>query len=344
MCDPVSSEAAGESERMIDVREAFESPEMDEVVQAIEALRRKYSVPAAYDRDHEWPVAIACVGRFRATVVLNIILSDEQYYPGYKEVLTAAFGGWLMVPRARVAREALMTHAAVAFMEKAVALVGNEDPLTLRQDLMARYVLIGPEFLTEVYDCLGGYQAFADVPSFDELWDGFESIEKPILTVARAIAYLHHAIDRFIQERKKFSPSLNKAVTMFDELKRQMGSDVFKKQYVSRSMLHQRWSGNKQTLALIYAASTIKINRKSLLRLILDGFLSYDDHGPYLQMWVGRAKYVSEHIFARMDDSALRMKTQRLLGDVAAVPFQPPKLDPTEVDCFEKSFRNYISH
>lgn len=329
---------------MIDVREVLESPEMDDVVRAIAALRRKYAVEVECEKGHEWPVAIARVGRFKAELVLKIILSDEQYYPGYKEVLTAAFGGWLIAPRALVAREALMIHAAVAFMEKAEALVGNHELLTLQKDLVARYLLVGPQFLTEVYDCLGGYQAFADVPTFDELWDAFDSIEKPIFTVARSIAYLHHAVDLFARPGLQFAPSLNKAVSVLDELKRRIGSENYKKQYVARSMLHQRWSGNKQTLALIYAASTIKINRKTLLRLILDGFLSYDTHAAYLEIWVGRAKYVAEHIFARMDDAALARKTHKLLGNVVAIPFQPPKLDLNEVDCFDKIFRKFVRH
>lgn len=329
---------------MVDMREVLESAEMNDVVRAIEALRRRYSPAAEYKKEHEWPVAIARMGRFKAELVLKIILGDEEYYPGYKEVLTAALGGWLISPHAVHAREALMIHAAVAFMEKAGAVVGNHELLTLQKDLAARYLLIGPQFLTEVYDCLGGYQAFADAPSFDELWDAFESIEKHILTVARAIAYLHHAVDKFSRPGIQFYPSLNKAVAVLDELKRRIGRDKFQENYVSRSTLHFRWSNTKQTLALIYAASTIRINRKTLLRIILDGFLSYDDHRAHIHLWAARAKYVSEYIFSRMEDRTIERKTSRLLGTVSPIRFKPPKLDSIEVDCFDHTFRKFIRY
>lgn len=83
---------------MIDVREILESAEMDDVVRAVDALRKKFSLRPLYQEEHEWPVALARVGRLRASVVLNTLLSDKIFYPGYKDVLAAAFGGWLLVP------------------------------------------------------------------------------------------------------------------------------------------------------------------------------------------------------------------------------------------------------
>lgn len=327
---------------MIDVREILESAEMDEVIRAVDALRKRFSLRPIYQGEHEWPVALARVGRFRADVVLEILLSEEKYYPGYKEVLAAAFGGWLIVPRYAKLREALMMHAAVDFMEKAVASSGNDELLTIKKDVLDRYLFIGPEFLVEIFDCLGGYRAFADMPSFDELWGDIEYVEKTIITAERAIAYLHHAVDRFARPGFQFVPSLNKAVSVFDELKKKERGYPFKEKYVSRSLLHQRWSQNKQTLALLYAASSIQINRKTLLQLLLDGFFSYEDHGRYLHKWIGRARYVSDHIFSKMSDAELGRKTRRLLGDGPMMAFRPPKLDEMEAASFDECFRSYI--
>ena len=235
-----------------------------------------------------------------------------------------------------------MTQAAVNHMQNASSLVGSDEILTVRKDIATRYLFVGPEFLVEVYDCLGGHQAFADAPSLDELWKQFDRFEKPIATAVRAIAYLHHAVDRFGRPGFQFVPSLNKAVSVFDELKDRKRGYPFKDKYVSRSLLHQRWSQNKQTLALMYAASSIQINRKTLLRLILDGFFSYEDHNRYFQTWIGRARYVADHIFARMGDVELEQKTRNLLGDGPVVAFKPSKLDETEVVIFNEIFRSYI--
>ena len=327
---------------MVDIKNILESAEMDDVVRAVERLRKKFPTGLVFQGDHEWPVALARSGRFRAKFVLGIINSKSEYYPGYKEIITAAFGGWLIAPQSVYLREALVKHAAVEYMDDAVALMGDDEILTVRKDIAARYLFIGPEFLVEVFDCLGGYRAFAEMPSIEELWRDLDKVEKDIVTAARALAYLHQAVNRFGRPGFQFVPSLNKAVSVFDELKNEKRGYRFKEKYVSRSLLHQRWSRNKETLALLYAASSIQINRKTLLQLLLEGFFSYQAHGRYFQTWVGRARYVSEHIFSKMRDAELGQITRRLLGDGPALAFNPPKLEKVEQESFDAAFASYI--
>lgn len=332
------------AKRMVDIKNILESAEMDEVIRAIEALTSKFSTRSNYQAEHEWPVALALVGKFRADRVLNILLGNEVYYPGYKEVIAAAFGGWLIAPQSVFLREALMKHAAADYMDNAVTLTGNDDLLTLQKDVAARYIFMGAEFLVEIFDCLGGYRSFADMPSLEDMWDGLDKVAKEIITATRAIAYLHHAVNRFGRPGFQFVPSLNKAVSVFDELKQEKRGYPFKEKFVSRSLLHQRWSQNKQTLALLYAASSIKINRKTLLGLLLDGLFSYKDHSRYIQLWIGRARYVSDHIFSKMRDIELERDTRRLLGGEGPVlAFNPPKLDKDEQECFDEIFHKYIN-
>lgn len=335
---------------MTDITEILESQEMAEVIRAVDALKERFGGHHGRgqfrrsDEEHFWPIALTRVGKYRPDVVLKILLDDHEYYPGYKAILAAGFGGWLIAPRSKEVREALVVHAAVAHMDKAESLAGFETPYTVEKDIAARYLFTGTDFLVEVYDCLGGHSAFGEAPSFDELWDAFDSVEKTINTASRAIAYLHHAVDRFGKPGSVFAPSLNKAVAVLDELKNPKRAYPYSEKYVSRSLLHQRWSQNKQTLALLYSASTIRINRKTLLQIILDGFFSYEDHKSYLETWVGRARYVTTHIFARMkSDPDLGRQTQRVLGEGKIFAFTPPKLDETELACFANVFRNLIN-
>ncbi|ANP88276.1 hypothetical protein [Rhizobium leguminosarum] len=335
---------------MAEIAEILESEEMAEVMRAVEALKQRFgahpgSIPfQRNDGQHLWPIALTRVGRYKPDVVLKILLDDHEYYPGYKAILAAGFGGWLIAPRSKEVREALVVHAAVAHMDRAESLASIDTSFTVQKDIAARYLFTGTDFLVEVYDCLGGHRAFGEAPSFDELWDAFESVEKTINTASRAITYLHHATDRFGSPGSRFVPSLNKAVSVLDELKNAKKSDPSAQQYVSRSLLHQRWSQNKQTLALLYSASTIRINRRTLLQIILDGFFSYEDHRSYLETWVGRARYVATHIFARMKgDLELERKTHRILGEGKITPFSPPKLDDAELASFKRTFRNFIN-
>ncbi len=326
---------------MVDIKEVIESQEMRNVVTAIDALKRRWA-PKHHVTEHIRPTVLALVGKYKAKEILQVLLDNKEYYPGYKEVLAASFGGWLIMPRERRVREVFMVHAALDHMDDAERKLGEAE-LSLVRDVTARYILTSMDFLIEIYDCLGGYQAFAENPSFEELWDEFESDEKIIQTAVLAMTFLHHAIDRFSVRGRRFVPSLNKAVLALDELKATKPPFPYKEKYVSRSLLHQRWSQNKQTLALLYAASTIRINRKTLLQLILDGFFSYKNHKPYIDIWVCRARYVAAHIFARMGDPDLEQKTMRLIGEGSSSTFAPRKLNDTEAAAFERSFRNLIS-
>ncbi|CUX26451.1 hypothetical protein AGR8A_Cc60381 [Agrobacterium fabrum str. J-07] len=325
---------------MFDVKEVIESKEMRDVITALDALKRRWA-PEHQATDHVRPTVLALVGKYKAKEILQVLLDKNEYYPGYKAVLAASFGGWLIMPRERRVREILMVHAALDHMQDAEWKLGYAE-LNLERDIMARYILTSLDFLIEIYDCLGGYQAFSQNPSFELLWITFERDEKSINTCVLAMRFLHHAVDRFSVRGRPFAPSLNKAVLALDELKATKPPFPYKEKYVSRSLLHQRWSQNKQTLALLYAASTIRINRKTLLRLILDGFFSYEDHQPYLDIWVRRTRYVAAHIFARMGDPDLERKTMRLIGEGPSTAFAPPKLNEIETASFNKAFRNII--
>lgn len=328
---------------MVELRDILESEEMKDVIAAINSLKDKFGQTPT-DAERHSPVTLSLAGKYKAEAILRILLDENTYYPGYKEVLAAGFGGWLIAPRAPEVREALMIQAALTHMDRAESAAGidNETPLTMAADIAARYIFTGSDFLIEIYDYLGGYQAFSNAPSFDELWAKLETTEKTINTAARALAFLHHAIDRF-ERPLNFEPSLNKAVLVLDELKNPKRGYPYKERYVSRSLLHQRWSKNKRTLALIYAASTIRVNRKSLLQVIIGGFFSFEAHRRYFDEWIGRARYVAAHIFARMADHKLQDETFRLLGEGVSVRFAAPKLDREEQASFEFAFRNYIN-
>ncbi len=326
---------------MVDIKEVMESEEMRDVVTALDALRRRWA-PSHQVTDHIRPTVLALVGKYKAKEILQVLLDSKEYYPGYKEVLAASFGGWLIMPRERRVREVLMVHAALNHMHDTEWKLG-EAQLSLERDITARYILTSMDFLIEIYDSLGGYQAFAQNPSFEMMWIAFERDEKVINTAVLAMTFLHHAIDQFSVRGRPFVPSLNKAVLVLDELKATKPPFPYKEKYVSRSLLHQRWSQNKQTLALLYAASTIRINRKTLLQLILDGFFSYKNHQPYLDIWVCRARYVAAHIFARMGDPDLERKTITLIGGGHATAFAPQKLSIVETAAFNTAFRNVIN-
>ena len=130
---------------MLSIDEILASKEMEDVVLAINALRAKYSPTKRYEKDHIWPLAIARVGKYKPDLVLNILLDQEEYYPGYKEILAAGFSAWLIAPHSREVREALMTHSALEHMQRAEFIVDDNTDFTIQKDIISRYILIGSD-------------------------------------------------------------------------------------------------------------------------------------------------------------------------------------------------------
>ncbi|PDT20041.1 hypothetical protein [Rhizobium hidalgonense] len=324
---------------MADLSDIFESEELNEAVKAVEALLARRQPPRRMPGDRTFR-ELTLGKTFHAREAIAIISSSEPAYPGLKAVLSSGLVGWALFPKDREMRVVLMTQAVLQHMDDAERSVGLVDqPITVARDIVARYVLTGIEFLTEIYDQLGGYEAFSRIASLDIMADLFEPYSKTIKTTNRALAYLHHGADRFRDPEYDFAPSLNRAVTIFNELKSARGAEAYGADYVSRSLLHRRWSQTKPSLALIYSASTIKVRRKPLLEVMLQGEYHYSSHVEYLDEWLGRARYVSDHVFAKMDPPDLQNITSKLLANVEPRRFAAPRLTVEEDKILNAQFR-----
>ncbi len=324
---------------MVNLSAIFESHELHNAVAAINALLAKTQNFQRASGLKTFP-ELALGRTFNASEVIDIVHGNQPTYPGMKEVLSSGLVGWTLPPNNREIQEALMTQAVLEHMDRAERAAGLVDqPMNFERDIVSRYVLIGMDFISEIYDAFGGYQAFTRSSSAEILSVLLQVHEKAINTTVQALTYLHYGADWFEDPEYDFAPSLNRAVTIFSELKKQQGVKSYKSQFVSRSLLHRRWSGTKQTLALVYAASTIKVNRKTLLQVMLSGNFSYQAHSRYLTEWLGRSRYICEHIFKKMDDLDLHRTSSRLFSRVQPRAFRPSKLKPVEHDIVRAQFR-----
>ena len=324
---------------MVNLTDIFESDELSDAVKAVEALLARRQLSGKMPGEKTFS-ELALGKTFRAREALAIISSSAPAYTGLKSVLSCGVVGWALFPKDREMRVVLMTQAVLQHMDDAERSVGLVDqPLTVARDIVARYVLTGIEFLTEIYDQMGGYEAFSRIASLDIMAELFEPYSKTINTTNRALAYLHHGADRFKDPEYDFAPSLNRAVTIFNELKRARGPEAYGAEYVSRSLLHRRWSQTKPSLALVYSASTIKVNRKTLLQVMLQGDYRYSSHVEYLDEWLGRARYVSEYIFAKMELPELQSITSKLLANVEPRRFAAPRITVEEEKIINAQFR-----
>lgn len=327
---------------MVDVRDILESAELDAAVRALENLIAKYGRSSGRST-HKTFKELALGRVFRTEEVLEILNASEPLYPGFKEVLAGGFIGWLILPEERAVRNNLMIQEVLWHLDSTERKVGLlAEPLTLGRDIVARYAITGFDFLSEIYNELGGYEAFKRVNNTDSVRALLLPELKVINTCVRTLVYLHHSADRYRKGDHDLPPSLNKATLILRDLK-SADRNAFKKAgLVSRSQLHARWSRSKETLALLYAASTMKLGRKTLLQAILAMNLPYGSFAGILGEWLGRAQYVSQHIFSLMSDEELQLETVVLLPEVKACPFPPPDLTSIELTALVKHFQKSV--
>lgn len=331
---------------MDDLNDILESEELKAVVAGIEALHRKYS--AQQQSASALSVQALTSGQeFRAREVLQALTSESVGYPGQKEVLAAGFSGWLLFPKDRDAIETLMRYAMMFHLDEAEEAVGYpKEQWSLHRDLVARYLLVGIPFIAEVVSKYDGYKAFTESMGLDVLDEVLQRESKIIYTVVRAIAYLHHGADLYRADpSRRFKPSVNRAVLVFRELDAMRSGNGAAQEsydYVGRSLLHQRWSGGKSTLALLYSANRISVEGSNLLEVMLGGAFSYKKHGHLIPRWLQMAQYVCEHIFGVMEDPELVEATQSLIGEQTALRFAAVKLSEYEAVVVRKKFNKYF--
>jgi|GEM_PF-2564331 len=339
---------------MDDVLALLESDEMKAVVSAIDSLRRKYPQSSSSPKSEKITFAQLLTGRFPAREVLKVLADKNVGYPGQKDILAAAFSAWLLFPKAKGIRENWMTHAMLLYLDQSEKSSGLYDQKwTLERDIAARYIFIGDDFLRDMLDNSGGYQAFMRVTSFEVLDAILDHNIRTIRTAARSMVYLHHGSKLYVEDGPFYRPSVSRAYTIFEAVRaseEKIRDALAKKKqkippytYVGRSSLYNIWKDNKSALPLIYAASCLKATRtKSLLDVLLNAEFSHGKHTHLVPVWLGMARYAADSIFPKMEDLSPLKSANRLLGNIEPVPFPVPSLDECEGSAFKDNFRRYF--
>jgi len=321
---------------MDDIRDLLESKELKAVVEAIERFEKLVSHPALL-KEGEFQ-KIAGGKKLGGDRIIQILVADPAYDSGVREILGAGLAAWIIDPQYDKPWHGAMCRAAMRHMNGAEDRVGLKTEFwTLEHDIVARYAFTGTEFLREIYDGLGRYQAFLEANPKDTVRFMAEELQPVINTIVRTIQYMHFAADNFTDDARYHKPSLNRAVQIFAGLKEHLPN--FSTTFVSRSVLHAHWSASKDTLALVYAADSIHIGRTTLLQLIIDERFSVAMHGSYLNRWFGRAAHVGSHIFATAADTELKKITRKMLHGIEPAPFHPKEFGGKEYQLVHSHYK-----
>ncbi|MCO5153918.1 MULTISPECIES: hypothetical protein [unclassified Shinella] len=346
---------------MDEVADFFNSEEMKAVVTAIEALRSKYAQAVFLPQTERITFFQLLTGKFPAREVLQKLANNDAGYPGQKDVMAAAFSAWLLFPKKKEIRHNWMLHAMLLYMDQAEKKAGlYEEDWVIERDIAARYLFIGGDFLKDIFDSAGGYQAFMDLNSNETIDAILDHNMRTIRTAARSMLYLHHGAQLFQDEGVYHRPSVNLSSKIFKEIRKVEAEnrenivsrseknspskiEMAPYTYVARSSLHKIWKEDNGTMALIYAASCLRITRsRYLLDVLLNAEFSHSDHGRLIPQWLGMARYAGELIFPKMDDARLLRRASRFLDIADPVPFHAPKLTSQEDALFKRIFRKYF--
>lgn len=290
-------------------------------VASIEAIADLlYVQPLIARPDGEKVFGEMCVLKFDAPAVIRLLLDPSPSFYGHKEATFAAFLSWVLAPDDETLRLefiALAIKRLLAKAEEKAAELELSSPLHL--DLAARYVIAGPQFIEQIYCSTSGMSLMAEHGSPAVTDIAFDLDRSPINTINKMMVYCHHIAD----DPGNGQPSVNRTIEVVGRIPEHGIS--------SRSAIYAEWAKCKDNIALIYAASSIKRGSGSLLDDLLTGDAEYAKYTSYLPEWIGRARYVCEHILVQMPDDQLYQINVKPLRQVDSLPFSPRTFTASEL-------------
>ncbi len=259
---------------------------------------------------------IALGSRFKALDAIKEISEPPDGYRSFREVLFLGICGWVTSPTDDTYGSLLMQHGVFDYLSELEGDKALRHLSPLQKDFVVRYILAGEDFLTDIFYPLGGHKALATSISREYLQDWHYAQAGSIRQLAKACGVLHFAAMDCHDPAKYHAVSQRRAVIALTSMNK--GKSV-------RSTLLDRWTQNDQSLALLYAASTIKSRGETLLDAILSSEIRAKEFLPKLGEWLSRARYFCDLVLSKLgsDDDQYEVNLKPLMP-FAGKRFSPP--------------------
>ncbi|MBY3565718.1 hypothetical protein [Rhizobium laguerreae] len=269
--------------------------------------------------------------RYRPRDAVALLLDPSPSFFGHKETMFAGFASWVILPNHPAMRLELIGLCIKQLLAKAeaIALEDFGENSVLMHDLIARYVIAGPQFIEEIYAPFGGMEVLSDFGSRTAADHLFDDERKSFYTIKKMMASCHYVAsstpaDGVVQ------PSVNKAVATV--------RTFIDPKIMSRASIYAKWAECKDTIAWICAAESIELEIGTLLDTLLQANATFEEHGKLFDRWARRAKFFCEHVLRRMPDRELYDANIRPLRKVDAERFSLDLLTPSEVAFTKKAY------
>lgn len=273
----------------------------------------------------EKPFYAVCLGEdYLPDHAIKLLLDPEPSYFGHKEATFAGFVSWVVAPNQPNVRLELIALCIIELLANAEKLASEElgKESFVLCDLVARYVFAGPQFLEQIYAPIGGMDQLSDLGSRGIADHLFDPQRRNFYTICKMMAACHYVADKAAAS-DLIQPSVNKAVAT---VRKFTDSKI-----VSRASIYSQWAECRETIAWIYAAESIQVQRGTLLDALLGAAASFGEHGNLMVEWAGRAKFFCDHVLRRMPDEDLYQSNLLALRDVQPRRFDCDTLSDKEI-------------
>lgn len=272
-------------------------PTLAEEVQSFtELLYAQRLVPRPRGEKPFYDVGLA--DDFRVKDAVKLLIDTSPSFYGHKEVMYAAFVSWVVAPSNASVRLELIGLRIKEMLAKAelVALrdFGNCSPVMC--DLVARYVVAGPQFIEQIYVPFGGMENLSDLGTRAIADHVFDDQRRSFYTIIKMMAVCEHVAANTPLTGKVY-PSVNKAVAAVRAF--------IDPKILSRASIYAKWAECRDSVAWIYAAASIRLDGGTLLDALTRANATYESHGSYFGRWARRTKYFCDHVLKRMPDADL---------------------------------------
>jgi hypothetical protein len=327
-------------------------------------LRSRIDLPPKHPMQSDF--ANICLGKkFLAEAALPILLDDIESNDVFKKFLFAAFCGWVIDPTDDIHSVLLMELEAKRHIVRSEGLYEvDDDAESDGLDIISRYVLTGEDFDDDIFRPLGGSVAV--------LYSGSEiDVENFLSTDIQSLQSMSYYLNilRAMQDIEvsgnKFNISKNRIIQFADEAFRLKAEWVKKEaervkkeaewiinggkrpnkqgwqvnvepdfpSYLQRrSKIHEMWSRNSETLALLHAAAHVRESQKrTLLEAILAADFDPEKALPKLREWIGKAVYFSTNYLSPIGNAG-----QSQILTLATQMVEPVKFKAQKLNSFEE--------
>ena len=160
-------------------------------------------------------------------------------------------------------------------------------------DILGRLTVLGQDFYSDFYYPVGGLGQVLRCTSRAVFSRSIAHHTRFLNTVITMMKIFDFHAKKLSEPTVYYPASASKGY----KLVKIINGNMHRETGVSIEISEQRWKESSSTCALIYAAHTVKdSNNVSLLELICRGEVNFETHGPFLENWLRRARYVSDEV------------------------------------------------